>query len=166
MPPAFNLMPPAPNWAVKRRLCGINARPSYREALEARESGFRGMKLEKKWERQCLELAQNGHASSSAECPLSRVKRTSLVRSLMSANDPKRTFVLHGSEHNRGHWPGFASASSTPDLVTPSISLAMSSSRRFHRWYQASKLSAVQPGTSASNLRQFSSASCVRPSWP
>ena len=23
---------------------------------------------------------------------------------------------------NRGHWPGFASASSTPDLVTPSIS--------------------------------------------
>ena len=40
----------------------------------------------------------------------------------MSANDPKQTFVLHGGEHNRGHWPGFASASSTPDLVTPSIS--------------------------------------------
>ena len=60
-------------------------------------------------------------------------KRTSLIRSLMSANDPKRTFVLHGGEHNRGQWLGFASAWSTPDLVTPSISLAMSSSRMFHR---------------------------------
>ena len=68
-----------------------------------------------------------------ADCPLSGAKRTSLIRSLMSANDPKRTFVLRGGEHNRGHWPAFASASSTPDLVTPSISLAMSSSRIFHR---------------------------------
>jgi hypothetical protein len=55
------------------------------------------------------------------------VKRTWRGLVSISANDPKRTFVLHGGEHNRGHWPGFASASSTPDLVTPSISLARTS---------------------------------------
>ena len=66
-------------------------------------------------------------------CGTKQISILTLIRSLMSANDPKRTFVLRGGEHNRGHWPAFASASSTPDLVTPSISLAMSSSRIFHR---------------------------------
>src|SRR5262249_30118280 len=94
------------------------------------------------------------------------VKRTWRGLVSMSANDPKRTFVLHGGEHNRGHWLGFAAASSTPDLVTPSISLAMSSSRMLHSRYQSLQLSAVQPAFSASNLRPFSSASSVRPSWP
>src|SRR6478672_8851662 len=40
--------------------------------------------------RKCLLLAQSRHAQCADECPLSGVKRTSLIRSLMSANDPKQ----------------------------------------------------------------------------
>src|SRR5262252_192445 len=36
-------------------------------------------------------MALNGRRCCRSACPLSGVKRTSLVRSLMSANDPKRT---------------------------------------------------------------------------
>ena len=36
-------------------------------------------------------MALSGHAAHSAPCPLSGVKRTSLIRSLMSVYDPKRT---------------------------------------------------------------------------
>jgi hypothetical protein len=36
-------------------------------------------------------LAQSGHLDTLNECPLSRVKRTSLGRGRMSASDPKRT---------------------------------------------------------------------------
>src|SRR4029079_9855033 len=39
----------------------------------------------------CLLLAQSGHAQCADECPLLGVKRTFLIRSLMSVNDPKRT---------------------------------------------------------------------------
>ena len=43
---------------------------------------------------ECLLLALNGRRCCRSACPLSGVKRTSLVRSLMSANDPKQTFRL------------------------------------------------------------------------
>ena len=36
--------------------------------------------------------ALSGYAVWCAECPLSGVKRTSLIRVPMSTNDPKRTF--------------------------------------------------------------------------
>jgi hypothetical protein len=39
----------------------------------------------------CLLMAQNGHASSSAECPLSGVKRTRRGHRGMSVYDPKQT---------------------------------------------------------------------------
>ena len=42
------------------------------------------------------------------------------VRSLMSANDPKRTSQLAEEASSQAgcgvHWPGFASGPSTPDL--------------------------------------------------
>jgi hypothetical protein len=36
-------------------------------------------------------MAQSRHAQCADECPLFGVKRTSQIRPLMSANDPKRT---------------------------------------------------------------------------
>ena len=36
-------------------------------------------------------MALFGHPTCTDECPLSGVKRTSLIRSLMSAYDPKQT---------------------------------------------------------------------------
>ena len=38
-----------------------------------------------------LLMALSGHSTSTAECPLSEVKRTGRERSVMSANDPKQT---------------------------------------------------------------------------
>jgi len=40
---------------------------------------------------QCPLLALSGHARRLRKCPLSEVKRTFLMRALMSAFDPKRT---------------------------------------------------------------------------
>ena len=42
-------------------------------------------------ETACPLMAQSGHDVLHCECPLSGVKRTSLLHRKMSANDPKRT---------------------------------------------------------------------------
>ena len=41
--------------------------------------------------RECSLVAQSRHAQCADECPLLGAKRTSLIRFLMFANDPKRT---------------------------------------------------------------------------
>ena len=43
---------------------------------------------------ECLLLAPSGHLRRSQRVRLQGVKRTSLIRALMSANDPKRTWPL------------------------------------------------------------------------
>jgi hypothetical protein len=40
-------------------------------------------------------LAQSGHHSRLRQCPLSGVKRTSRIQSVMSAFDPKRTWHVY-----------------------------------------------------------------------
>jgi hypothetical protein len=58
-------------------------------------------------------LALSGHGNGLGECPLSEAKRTSLIRSLMSANDPKRTLFLRGHKVKvGGHLTAHSSANS------------------------------------------------------
>ena len=53
-------------------------------------------------EGQCPSMAHSGHPSCRRECLLSGIKRTSLIRSLMSINDPKRTLAKSRRSRFRG----------------------------------------------------------------
>src|SRR6187431_1495056 len=62
----------------------------------------------------CRLLALSGHGNRLGECPLAEAKRTSPIRSLMSANDPKRTSVALTKTFNRRRLPLVAANDDRP----------------------------------------------------
>jgi len=55
---------------------------------------------------ECLLLAQSGHPSRAAECPLLTEERTSRFQGAMSAFDPKRTLAVRcGNDFEAGFGP-------------------------------------------------------------